>query len=179
MLALMNESVGPMLARLATAKAFGRRQPAEVKLKAQLEQLPLEIREKIKRITSLPVLYKMIPELKKSGRPFGFPAAGGPLAKRAFAQRLATDYHLEKLNGVAAPSGVSDDSKYHQALEDLRATIGTGSVHGPWLSGTRDMLEPLLAAVDHLLADPAAPYPPPPKKTNGAAPSEPAPPRPA
>jgi hypothetical protein len=182
MLAPLLEAVGPMLARVATNQAFGRRQPAAAKLKAQIEQLPGEIREKIKRITSLPTLYKACPELKKPGRPLGYPAAGGPLAKRAFAQRLATEYHLELLNGSAAPGDVSDrDSRYRAALEDLRAVIGTSNHVGPWLSSSRDVLEPLLAAVDSLLANPAAVYPPGSAsgRSKGVAPAEPAPPRPA
>jgi hypothetical protein len=160
-LALLLGSVGPLVHRLATNKAFRRRQPSELKLKSSLEQLPNEVRERIKRIVSLPTLYKMIPGLKKPGRPLGYPAAGGPLEKKAFAQRLATEYYLEELNGGASPGDASDrDSKYRQALEDLRATIGTGDHGAPWLRSTRDVLEPLLAAVDNLLADPQAKYPP-------------------
>jgi hypothetical protein len=179
-LAMLLGSVGPFVHRLATSKAFGRRQPSELKLKASLEQLPIEIREKIKRITSVAVLYRTVPELKKPGRPHGFPVSGGPMAKRQFVQNLATEFYLEQLNGVVAPSDVSDrDPKYRQALEDLRATIGSGDHGAPWLRSTRGVLEPLLAAVDNLLADPAAPYPPAPKKTNGSAPSELAPAGPA
>jgi hypothetical protein len=49
------------------------------------------------------------------------------LARRAFAQKLATEYHLEQLNGAAGPSDTTDtDSCYRQALEDLRAMNGTG-----------------------------------------------------
>lgn len=176
----MLASVGPMLGRLANQRAYGTRQPAGARLKASLEQLPLETREQIKRITSLPTLYKLIPELKRPGRPLGYPAAGGPLQKRAFAQRLATQFYVERLNGEAAPSDVTTDpdSRYRAALEDLRAVIRIGGPGGAWLNGTRDVIEPLLAAIDALLEDPSAAYPPAPK-VNGADSPEPAPPGPA
>jgi hypothetical protein len=73
----------------------GKRGIIEDALRPDEVELPAELHERAQRCTSLGLLYREFPELKRPGIPRGFPRGRGSLIQRQWCQTQAAMYLLE------------------------------------------------------------------------------------
>lgn len=129
-------------------------------MRATSEQLSPEALARIKSVRDLKSLYRVYPQLRRGGRPSGFKISAGPLERMAWCREQARRCELDLLSVSTEPAEPSARAEsLRAALTDLRAVVRPAAL-GHYLSGPETTLRPLLTAIDALLDDATATYPP-------------------
>jgi hypothetical protein len=105
-------AAGSNIAQVAYHRAFPTKRSWKITNKPELhiEDVPSEVLEEAEKVSSLKVLYRMFPEIKKPGTPKGYPAARGIAVQREWlkraAIRLIVDRERAKAGALPEPEGM-------------------------------------------------------------------------
>jgi len=96
-LARIMRPAGPENCQIAFHRAFPRSKKTVTSApRIEAEDLTEEDRDIVNRVTSLPMLYRLFPEIKRNGVPKGYPTTKGLAAQLRFVREQATRMLLER-----------------------------------------------------------------------------------
>ncbi len=91
------KSAGQILSQLAYRQTFPKSKlGGELAPRMLLNDLPEHIREKAMQVTTLRILYRDFPDVKRPGMPPGYPQKSSLLARQEWCQRTAANLLLEQ-----------------------------------------------------------------------------------
>lgn len=109
-MAVLMKASGKDLCAVAYRKAFPSVRGASLEdaPKLYMDDLSNEDLKKVERVTSLKSLYKMFPEIKRSGMPNGFPIKGGIEVRKTWCRKAAARILLDRKQAEVVAAAEAD-----------------------------------------------------------------------